>query len=111
MEQSKQNIVLNTDDIGSNIFICHKIAEEFIGRFYRTTTHIKPSDYKNNNFENYIYKYISILSFSYNGENNKFIGISEDGTISEITEHFFPQIMIIKLNDYMKFLLNKKCTV
>ena len=108
MEQSKQNIVLTTNDIGSNIIIFHKIAEDFIGKFYRTTTHIKPSDYKSHNFEQYIYKYISILSFSYNGENDKFIGISEDGTITEITEHFFPQMMIIKLNDYMKFLLKKK---
>lgn len=108
MEQSKQNIVLTTNDIGSNIIIFHKIAEDFIGKFYKTTTHIKPSDYKSHNFEQYTYKYISILSFSYNSENNKFIGISEDGTITEITEHFFPQMMIIKLNDYMKFLLKKK---
>jgi len=108
MEQSNLNIVLTTNDIGKNILICHKIAEQFIGKFYRTTTHIKPSDYKSYNFDNYIYKYISILSFSYAGENNKFIGISEDGTITEITEHFFPQIMILKLNDYMKFLLKEK---
>ena len=108
MEQSKLNIVLTTNDIGKNIFICHKIAEQFIGKFYRTTTHIKPSDYKSYNFDNYIYKYISILSFSYAGENNKFIGISEDGTITEITEHFFPQMMIIKIDDFMKFLLKKK---
>ena len=108
MEQSKQNIVLTTNDIGSNIFICHKIAEQFIGKFYRTTTHIKPSDYKNYNFENYMCKFISIISFSYAGENNKFIGISEDGTITEITEHFFPQMMILKLNDYIKFILKKK---
>ena len=108
MEQSKQDIVLNTIDIGKNIFIFHKIAEEFIGKFYRTTTHIKPSDYKNYNFENYMYTFISIVSFSYAGENNKFIGISEDGTITEITERFFPQMMIIKLNDYMTFLLKEK---
>ena len=108
MEQSKLDIVSTTNDIGKNIFICHKIAEQFIGKFYRTTTHIKPSNYASLNFDNYIYKYISILSFSYAGENNKFIGISEDGTITEISEHFFPQMMIIKLNDYMKFLLKKK---
>jgi hypothetical protein len=108
MEQSGQDIVLTTNDIGKNIFIFHKIAEKFIGKFYRTTTHIKPSDYKNYNFENYLYTFISIVSFSYAGENNKFIGISEDGTITEVTEYFFPQMMIIKLNEYMRFVLQKK---
>jgi hypothetical protein len=95
---------LTTQQVASRLYFIHTLSQRYMkNKNLRTTTFIKPHEYPD-----CPYDCMGLFSFSGSKElKENIFGVMSNGTITEIKERFFPQMMIQLIEEDFRSLLNR----
>jgi hypothetical protein len=96
---------LTTDQVASQLYFVHELSQKYMKNYkLRTTTFIHPKEYAD-----CPYGCVGLFAFVGGSElssNNKILfGVNSNGSINEIKERFFPQIMLLLIEQRFREIL------
>jgi hypothetical protein len=101
---------LTTDQVASQLYFVHDLSQKYMKNYkLSTTTFIRPKEYAD-----CPYGCVGLFSFvggtDLNSNNKIIFGVNVDGSINEIKEHFFPQMMLLLLTQKFREILASQVT-